>query len=313
MPVTKDVFVIMPFSATATCKEDKWTVVYKHVFCPAVEECGYTCERAAPKTGSLISSIVERLKTARIVLADITDRNANVFYELGVRHSLSKRTIIVSQNADDIPSDLRGYWFLRYGTDPELVAKFKEDIRRLISEIEEHPQKCDSPVADYLERENISLSQYAQRENIKKLGALCTELSGNALLLQAMDARAKKPGALRLRLLSADCLKMLLHTMYVDPGRDVLKIAYELRRDLDEIQMGHHGRTLIQRAYEATNNLSNRIELMRGRLARGEYEEPPTVSTMMWESPKVKPFHGTSGRRWDRPPDTDHLEKCIPR
>ena len=175
MSSAKDVFVIMPFSATKSHSQAKWTEIFEHVFCPAVEACGYTCERAAPKTGSLIASIVERLREARIVLADITDRNPNVFYELGVRHSLSKRTIIVCQDLNDIPSDLRGYWSLQYGLLPGEVARFREEVGRLIYEITRSPDKSDSPVSDFLERENLSVSSYVQAENIKKLGALYTE------------------------------------------------------------------------------------------------------------------------------------------
>src|ERR1700683_2687922 len=74
-------FVIMPFSPTKS--EDNWTEVFSEVFQPALTECGYTCTRAEVTTGSLITSIVERLIEADIVIVDATDRNANVFYELG--------------------------------------------------------------------------------------------------------------------------------------------------------------------------------------------------------------------------------------
>jgi hypothetical protein len=61
----RDVFVIMPFSDTASCTESEWTEIFEQVFRPAIDACGYTCERASPGTGSLIASIVERLNTAR--------------------------------------------------------------------------------------------------------------------------------------------------------------------------------------------------------------------------------------------------------
>ena len=103
----KEIFVIMPFSTTLTCKKEDWDDIYLNIFVPAVEGCNYSCERAKTQTGSLINSIIKKLRTARIVLADITDQNPNVFYELGVRHSLSKRTIIVSQKSVDIPFGLK--------------------------------------------------------------------------------------------------------------------------------------------------------------------------------------------------------------
>src|SRR5262245_3188103 len=106
-PAQKDVFVIMPFSSTASRTEQEWRDIYAYVFEPAAKAAGLKADRAAVTTGSLIKSIVERLRNSYIVLADITDANPNVFYELGVRHSLSKRTIIVAQDTKHVPSDLR--------------------------------------------------------------------------------------------------------------------------------------------------------------------------------------------------------------
>jgi len=155
MENTKSIFVIMPFSSTNSHKEEEWTEIYEEIFKPAIEDCDYLCERAIPSTGSLIKSIIEKLKNSNIVLADITDRNPNVFYELGVRHCLNKRTIIVSQKEEDIPSDLKGYWSVIYGVMPKGVSKFKNDIRRIISEIERDPERSDNPVSDFLDLEFI--------------------------------------------------------------------------------------------------------------------------------------------------------------
>ena len=82
MSQEKTVFVIMPFSATRTATAEQWTETYEHIFRPAIEFSGFLCRKAQVSTGSLITSIIDDLRTARIVLADITDQNPNVFYEL---------------------------------------------------------------------------------------------------------------------------------------------------------------------------------------------------------------------------------------
>lgn len=151
----KTVFVIMPFSSTSKHEESDWTEIFNFVFKPAVEECGYCCERAEITTGNLIRSIVDRLKTSPIVLADITDNNPNVFYELGVRHALCQGTIIAAQSSEDIPSDLRGYWTLIYGTSPGQVVQFRKNLKNIIRQIEDNPKKSDSPVSDFLKSQNL--------------------------------------------------------------------------------------------------------------------------------------------------------------
>ena len=280
MNVGKSVFVIMPFSSTKNHTEDEWTEIYEDVFKHAIKDCGYTCERAMPETGSLIRSIVEKLKGAHIVLADITDWNPNVFYELGVRHTLSKRTIIVSQDTDAIPSDLRGYWSLRYGTRPSEVTKFKREIRRIVSEIEKHPDQSDNPVSDYLEREQLSISSHVQRENIKKLGALYTELTGNSNCLT--ELLSERVAIEAISLVTYECLKLLLQTLYIDIGPEFLRQAYELFMLIKSIEAGCREKKIIKLALQYINSLSPAILEIRNKLIRGEYQEPSVVTTMVW-------------------------------
>jgi len=86
-------FVIMPFSTSDTCTEAEWTSIYEHLIKPAVcgSHLGYSCNRSDISTGSVIKGILTDLDTADLVVADLTDSNRNVFYELGVRQTLRRR------------------------------------------------------------------------------------------------------------------------------------------------------------------------------------------------------------------------------
>ena len=295
MTQVRDAFVIMPFSATTACTEEEWTEVFENVFRPALEQAGCTCERAVPRTGSLISSIVERLHTSWVVLADITDRNPNVFYELGVRHSLSRRTIIVSQESSSIPSDLRGYWALEYGLRPAQVAKFTRDISRIVSESASQPERSDSPVSDYLQKEQMSIYGHVQRDNAKKLGALFTELSGNIIAVQRLRDY-KHPSITsqiaQATLISIDCLSHLLQTLYIDLGPDVLHQAYELMAKLRSVShLPSEARDLADGLPEAIESFAQHVLEVRDKLVRGEYSEPAEISTLVWGAgPELTPI-----------------------
>ena len=129
----------MPFSSTASCSGEHWTWIFENLFKPAVEEgnLDLECRRSAPTRGSLISGIVNDLRTAHVVIADLTDRNANVFYEMGVRHSLSNRSIMVAQRSGDIPSDLRGYAYHIYDwRNEERLSEFKAKMQNLLVEVD---------------------------------------------------------------------------------------------------------------------------------------------------------------------------------
>src|SRR3954470_13379438 len=110
-------FVIMPFSGTDSCTETEWTSIFETLIKPAVESAGleYECRRSEATRGNIVGKIVQDLNDSHVVIADLTDRNSNVFYELGVRHALKNRSIILAQNKDDIPFDLRAYAYHVYG------------------------------------------------------------------------------------------------------------------------------------------------------------------------------------------------------
>src|SRR5215472_1335265 len=98
-------FVIMPIGKEA--EQKKWRDIYENVFKQSIETGGFNlkCERADDihKPGSIMQQVLEQLNLARVVLADLTSQNANVFYELGVRHTLEKRSILVGQSSHESP------------------------------------------------------------------------------------------------------------------------------------------------------------------------------------------------------------------
>jgi hypothetical protein len=149
-------FVIMPFSTTESCSEDEWTLLFEALFKPAIEGANldYECRRSVATRGNIVASILQELKESYVVLADLTDHNANVFYELGVRHSLKDRTILIAQKEEDIPFDLRAYAYHIYNWRTEDGKEaFASRMTELLSEIDSNPDRPDNPVSDFLGRE----------------------------------------------------------------------------------------------------------------------------------------------------------------
>jgi hypothetical protein len=63
---------------------------------------------------AIIQDIVSLIDRSRVVIADCTGRNPNVFYEIGIAHTLGRDVILITQNPDDIPFDLRHLRYVRY-------------------------------------------------------------------------------------------------------------------------------------------------------------------------------------------------------
>jgi len=121
---TQTCFVISPIGKEGTEIYDKFKNILDYVIKPAVDKSGYELKvlRAddVDRAGSFIKDILELLLNSFIVIADLTDQNPNVFYELGVRHALSARTILIAQDVSHIPSDLR-----EYGSSEESVGNIR--------------------------------------------------------------------------------------------------------------------------------------------------------------------------------------------
>ena len=95
-------FVIIPFS-------DPFNDIYRDVLTPAIENGGYKPVRGDSlySVGPVIEDIFYGIRSASVLVADVTGKNPNVNYELGVAHALNKPAVIISQSVDDIPFDYR--------------------------------------------------------------------------------------------------------------------------------------------------------------------------------------------------------------
>lgn len=233
----KKCFVIMPVSKTKSCTSDEWAGIFEHMIKPAVTGCklGFDCEQAKPCTGAFIRDILDGLNRADVVIADLTDKNPNVFYELGIRHTLKNRTILIAQNIKHVPSDLRSYWVVTYKKDLTGANEFKRKVREILREMQKDPEKPDSPVADFLEVKNIYISSYEKTSNLKKLTALISELSYNLNLIDSIldtvkisekkRKKNKREFTVSIERLSNTCLELMLSTSYVSLSQELSELT----------------------------------------------------------------------------------------
>ncbi len=104
---------------------------------PACEKAGAYAERVDEQIyqESMLARIYNQIAKADIIIADMTGRNPNVFYEIGYAHALGKPVILLTSNAEDIPFDLKHYPHIIYGGKikdmiPELVKRVRFAIER---------------------------------------------------------------------------------------------------------------------------------------------------------------------------------------
>jgi hypothetical protein len=82
----------------------------------AADGAGLRCRRADDiwENASIIQDVVALIDRSRVVICDCTGRNPNVFYEVGIAHTLGREVILITQSEHDIPFDLRHLRYVRY-------------------------------------------------------------------------------------------------------------------------------------------------------------------------------------------------------
>lgn len=131
-------FVMMPFS-------EPLGSYYNQIFEPAIAKAGLTAMRADNDifgTGKIIDQIWNGINNAKVLIAELTQRNPNVYYELGIAHALRKPVVLICSNEEDVPFDLKHIRVIYYNVyDPfwgsKLIDKIAENILSAIKNPEE--------------------------------------------------------------------------------------------------------------------------------------------------------------------------------
>jgi hypothetical protein len=143
-------FVLMPFGGY-------FDMYYQDIYTPAIEAAGLESIRADSlfSSGSVVEQIWDELNKAAVLIAELTGKNANVFYELGLSHAIAKPVVIVTGSLDDVPFDLRHLRVIVYDVNmPGWDDKLQEDLTEYIRAAQKDPKRSiPQPFRNLLEQE----------------------------------------------------------------------------------------------------------------------------------------------------------------
>jgi len=125
-------FIVMPFGVQDL--ED----LYSEFILPVLADCRLDCARGDDIFGSnvVMDDVKAAIAKADLVIADLSGQNPNVFYEVGIAHTLGKPVLLLSQSIEDVPFDLRHRRVLPYEYTPigckRLVARLREHVLAML-------------------------------------------------------------------------------------------------------------------------------------------------------------------------------------
>jgi len=223
----KNCFIIMPFAKTTEeHTEDYWSNHFEEFLKPLVEEFPQIkAHRSTPLNSDIIKDIVKDLIVSDLVVADLTDLNPNVFWELGVRQSFKNGTITIAQEGTRLPFDIFSKGTLFYYPSNHIKnSKFTNDFRKAVTKCLDFCNS-DSNVLEAISGRGTLVEIIHSAENIRKVEGLLEELSYNTEILKEIKShvlknkgKATNERFMITNRLSSACTELLLTTRYIDEG-----------------------------------------------------------------------------------------------
>ena len=131
---------------------------------PALKQIGLEVKRAdhIDKPGTITKQIIEYISKAKLVIADLSFHNPNVFYELALRHAFRLPTVQIIRKADRIPFDLNQTRTITIDTTDiySLVPKietYRSEIANQVRQVLNDPDAVDNPIVTVFPKLNIKI------------------------------------------------------------------------------------------------------------------------------------------------------------
>lgn len=165
---TKKLFIISPIGEPKSDVRIYFDKARRHIIDPIAVKNGYVTNRAdkISRPGRITKQIIERLRADDLVIADLTGKNPNVFYELAVRHAIGKPVILMMGIGEQIPFDVAAQRVIFYDLDPDNIEDAKNELERQISEVESAKFIVDSPIEAPISLDHIERSGNGEQREI---------------------------------------------------------------------------------------------------------------------------------------------------
>ncbi|MEG2151507.1 MAG: hypothetical protein RRY36_09845 [Bacteroidaceae bacterium] len=160
----KQCFIITPIGNPDSEIRKKADGVINAIIKPILSELGYDTvpPHEMSKSGSITQQVIEHIVNDELVIVNLTGLNANVMYELAIRHCVKKPVVCIIERNTQLPFDVATERFIMYDDNFSNVISLKDNIKRtIISSIKEG--EIDNPI--YKSMKNIDIMKKISESN----------------------------------------------------------------------------------------------------------------------------------------------------
>ena len=204
-------FVISPIGDSGTPTRSRSDLVLNQIIEPAAKRVGLQVLRSDTdrRPGLITSQIIRHLLNAKVVVADLTDHNANVFYELALRHAFRKPVIQLILKGQPIPFDAHGLRTIEYllpadASSPEKISGILKTIQEAQDEVAEQIRAAISPdfevestVTIAAKLEDLTRSKTPESPSLQIMETILEQIGSLTKLINNMSKAVCKPEDLK--------------------------------------------------------------------------------------------------------------------
>lgn len=140
----KTCFIIMPIADHPDYDVGHFNRVYEHLIKPACLKAGYRAIRADDSKAShmIMFDILKKIIECDMAICDLSSKNANVFYELGLRQAFNKKTILITDGLTNTPFDITGFRYVQYNPNLRIDTVIRDisEVSAMLKETEAAPE-----------------------------------------------------------------------------------------------------------------------------------------------------------------------------
>lgn len=178
-PGERQCFVIAPIGEPGTEVRRRSDQILKHIVTPAVSECGYKALSADHicEPGIITTQVIQHIVEDPLVIADLTGRNPNVFYELAVRHATQKPLVQLIKKGETIPFDVAGTRTIHVDhQDLDSVEEAKREIVKQIRAVEKDSKLVDTLISVAIDLQVLRQSENPEERSLADLVSVIAEM-----------------------------------------------------------------------------------------------------------------------------------------
>lgn len=134
----------MPIAEHSDYDNGHFNRVYEHLIKPACQKAGYKAIRADDSKAShmIMFDILKKIIECDMAICDLSSKNANVFYELGLRQAFNKKTILITDGLTTTPFDITGFRYVQYNPNLRIDTVIRDisEVSAMLTETEAAPE-----------------------------------------------------------------------------------------------------------------------------------------------------------------------------